>query len=208
MKKIPLILVILGFLASSCEKRRFEFVSNHPESGVFTINETGSFNETKTLSLSETLNSLDIPDGADIEEVYINSISAKGLALQGNQATGFNIQGTLTYDGNTVNLFNSNTFSITNNEISEIRLSNLNPTAIELIKNFFQAGIYTFLGIPLGQLGGFFTYTDDYITIEVNGTSTPGTSTPIHMQFELVIDFDLTYSACVESLPFMGDDCF
>ena len=204
MKTHILFIATAGFLLSSCEKRQFDFVSSHVESGIYNVEETGSFNETATINLGETLNAIDVPENADVESVHIKSISIKGTALAGNEATGINLQGTLTYHGETVNLFNSNVIPIVNNAIPEIGINNLNPAAITLIKNFFTAGIYTYLGIPLG---GGFDFTDNFFTVEVSGSGTPGANTPIHMRFEVNVAFDLSYSACLDALMFTGDDC-
>jgi hypothetical protein len=98
-----------------------------------------------------------------------------------------------------------NTIVIANNEIQEINVSNLNPEATTLLKNFFTAGICNYLEVPYE---GDFDFTDNFFTVNVKGNTTPTETSQANLLLQINISYDLSYNGCVESLPFMGDECY
>ena len=204
MKKNILIILIVALFAYSCEWREFGLSPELTESGTYILDDQGSFNETKTFSLIGVFDELDLPETALISEIYIQSLSITGVTLTGNEANGINIQGTVTYDNETVNLFTVNNIAIVNNGIQEIALNNLNPVAMELLKNFMKAKIFSFYGFPWSD---DFELTDNFITINVFGTVNPSASSRINLQCEFNINLAITYTYCMETLPFAGDEC-
>jgi hypothetical protein len=203
MKKYLLFLIVPAFFLSACEKRLLDFASTYSESGTYTVNQTGPFSETVTFNAQETLDALDLPEDLVIDSLFIQNITLKGTTQTGNTATGVNIQGTVTYAGQTLHLFNSNSIAINNNGVTELALTSLNPTAVRLLKNFFTAEIYDYLGIPYPG----FNHTDRFFTISVSGSPTPGPSAQLNLNLELTISFDFSYSGCFDVVSFMGEDC-
>jgi hypothetical protein len=204
MKRLTLPALLLVMMTSGCEKREFYFTSSYSESGSFTVNQAGAFSESATYTLDETLNALNLPSDVLIDSIYINSISIKGQTLAGNQATGLNVQGTLTYGGQSMNLFNTNTVAITGSGIAELGLNDLNPSAINLLKKFMTASILNFLGLPFGSFP-----LQNSFTVAVTGTpAAPSQSSVVNLTLDFNIAFDLSYYTCVDALPFMGNPCY
>ncbi|MBG0861083.1 MAG: hypothetical protein IQL11_16415 [Bacteroidales bacterium] len=203
MKNYILMLLALGALTAGCEKRQFDFASSYSESASYTIDLTGPFNHTTTVSLDETLDVLDVPDETDIDAIYIKSISLKGQTLQNNEATGVDVSGTITYDGQSTQLFNSNHIEIQSNGFTELGLSDLNSTAISFLKEFMTAVVKEYLGFPVGS----FNLTDHFFTITLAGSPTPAESARINLSIEIRISFDLGFSGCIKTLPFLGEEC-
>ena len=79
MKNYILMLLALGALTAGCEKRQFDFASSYSESASYTIDLTGPFNHTTTVSLDETLDVLDVPDETDIDAIYITGGFSKNI---------------------------------------------------------------------------------------------------------------------------------
>ena len=203
MKKPLIILMLLGIMAGGCEFRNLSFSIPYFESGNYTINQIGAFTETATFTLEETIDALDLPDNVQMDSIYIKSISIKGKVLTGNEATGLNVQGSLTYDNQTLTLFNPNYVVIESGDIVELGMKDLNPAAISLLKKFMTAEIFYFLGIPIGP----FNLTDEFFTITISGTPTPSQSSQINLIVDVNIAFDLSYHACIETIPFIGTEC-
>ena len=100
--------------------------------------------------------------------------------MEGNNATGISLQGTLTYSGETRNLFNTNQIVISSSGIDKIGLSDLNPEAVTLLKNFLTASIYQYYGFPFGG----FNLTDNFFTVTVSGTLTPAATNQVNVSLD------------------------
>lgn len=113
MKKLaPLFLVTL-LIGTGCENKQFEFNPGIKVNKVYEVNQTGEFSEFQSISHSEILDLLDIPEEATIESVKIETVGIWFEVLEGNQAESITLSGVVEESGvGDILLFEDESFSL------------------------------------------------------------------------------------------------
>lgn len=196
MRRIILLpLLVLVLLSWGCEKRKFFFNVPLKLPPTFTVNDMGSFSRTEIITESDILAALDVPDGAEITEINIESLSVRVEVLPNNQANALSISG-LVYDlgqpkaqvftDYPIVLAGANAPFVGLNSLIAGGVAKLKTKLNDIVKRIDNASIY----------------------IDLNGTVAQGDQ-QISAIIHLRISGNVKYAECLDVATFMGggEDC-
>ena len=187
MKKLLFLILPVVFLLSGCETKKFTVVGNINIDREFQVDKTGSFTENSTINAQDVNDDLDLPDDAVIVDVNIESISAKIVALEGNQTNAVTINGKIQTGTTELQLFNNLVISIPAGSNDYSALNTLLSEGVQKLRSKIEDYVKNNEFSP--------------ITIKINGDSSPTTGKRVHIQILLKISGSVTYYKDV-SLPF------
>jgi hypothetical protein len=195
MKKYLILVLAIPLLTVACEKRKFEFAPMINLEKTYMVDQTGAFNETATISREDVLDLLDIPETAEIKDVYIESIAVKVIILENNAASAVLLSGKVQLGSSKPALFNDYPAPLVLVDDPWIGLNSLISEGVSGIKAKIE-----------GYLEGSDTEPFD---IELSGDSSPTSGNRIHVRILLKITGTVKYFDCME-VPFFvegGDPC-
>jgi hypothetical protein len=194
MKKlIPLILVI-ALISSSCEWSKYQLPVDININKTFTVDQTGAYSQSLEVTYYEIMNSLDIPAGATIDEVNIESISAKVVVLSDNKALAVNISGKVQLGSTSPEVFNNYYAPLVAVDNEYIGINTLIDQGVQGLKS---------------KLEGYLKSKDfSSFNINISGNSAPTTGQRVHIQILIKISGTAKYTICA-NMPFFvgGDKC-
>lgn len=194
MKKITAFLLLLTLpLLSGCEKRLFHFIVTIDRSATIPVNITGSFSQTATITEQHILGALDIPEGATITGVDIESISLRAVIRDGNQASALNVSGRIIENGQSRNLFSDYPVPLVAVNAPFIGLNALIEDGIASLRN---------------KINGYVKRIDNSsFQIQVSGTTVTANQRAL-LDLDFKIKATVKYDECLEvPLGASGDDC-
>src|SRR4030042_3796871 len=193
MKKYLLIILVISLLAAGCEMRKFEFAPTISIHENYVVAKAGPFSEQETITREQVLDALDIPETAEIKEFNIEKISLKVTVLEGNEASLILASGKLQLGSSSPEVFNDFPISLVGVDVGWIGLNDVIAEGV---------------GALTGKIEGYILGNDTApFNIEIYGDSSPTGGQKINVNLELRIAGSVKYEDCVETLPFVGDDC-
>lgn len=100
------LVVLLATLNLGCETRLFKYTVDLQQSGTYTIDETGSFTRSSVFSRASVARAFNLPDGARVTELKIESMSLRLSVGATNQAVSITASGVMSRSvGSSGNLF-------------------------------------------------------------------------------------------------------
>ena len=197
MKKIFLLLPLALLLMSlQCENRTLEQVTTIEFNETYNVNKLAPFNESTTLTRSDVLDMFDIPAEATIKAVHIESIAARVVVQEGNQASALSLSGRLALGSSNPELFSNFPVVLVQVDAPFIGLNSLISDGVNGLKNKIES-----------YLIGSDTAPFD---IRVSGNSTPTGGQLIKAQILLKIQGTITWEICEEMPVFLieaGEKC-
>ena len=199
MKQLRWSMVLVLLLSfGGCEKKMFEFTGGLNETNVYTIDEiTGAFSESRTITASEILSELDVPDDARIKTVDVEALSLRVTLREENEASVLNVSGSVVEQGGQSYMFQDHALPLEGVVGTDTPWVGLN------------ALISTCIGRLHGKLEGFSRGLDSQsFQISVSGSSsTPGQR--VALDLHLRVKIAITYEECVDVMkgPVGGRDC-
>jgi hypothetical protein len=187
MKKLLFLILPVTILFTGCETKRFTVVGNINLEREFQVDNTGSFTESSTINAQDVNDDLDLPDDAVIVDVNIESISAKVLALSGNQTNAVTVNGKIQTGTTELQLFNNLVISIPAGDGDYTALNTLLAEGVQKLRSKIEDYVKNNEFSP--------------VTITVNGDSSPTIGKRVHTRILVKISGSVTYYEEV-SLPF------
>lgn len=194
MKNLIPLLMIIALLSQACEYSELTTVGSINIDQTFNVDQTGPFSQSSTITYNQVLQNMDIPNNAVIDQVNIESISAKVIVLPDNVATAVSLSGKLQFGNSNPEIFNDYPAVLAG---ADAPLAGLNA----LIDDGVQ---------------GLKTKIEDYVrgrdyspfNFILNGNSSPIPGMRVHAQILIKIKGSVKYTSC-ELLPFLmgGDQC-
>ncbi|MBN2347843.1 MAG: hypothetical protein JXJ22_03345 [Bacteroidales bacterium] len=193
MKKNIIILFLVPFFFSSCEKRKFEFDLSLNLEETYIVDHTGNFSESQTITRSDVMDALSIPENAEIESVSIESIAISIQVLNDNEASALLVSGMAQLGNGSPQIFNNFPISLVGVDIPFVGINSLIADGVEGIKD---------------KIEGYIKGTDSApFSIEISGDSSPTAGQRVHVQILIQVKGNVKYTNCEDALPFMGADC-
>jgi len=195
MKKLLLFILIIPFLLTGCENRKFEFVGTINVDNSYEVDQTGFFDEGYAITKNDLLNMIDVPEEAEITEVNIESISVQVVVLENNEANAVSLSGAFDSGTGKIQLFEDYPAVLIKVDAPFVGLNSLIADGVEKIKNKIE-----------GCLKGD---DDTGFSIWVYGDSTPTSGNRIHTNILLRITGSIKYTTCESVIFFIegGDPC-
>lgn len=187
MKKLLFLILPVIILLTGCETKKFTVVGNINIDREFQVDKTGSFTENSTITAPDVNDDLDLPDDAVIVDVNIESISAKIVALEGNQTNAATVNGKIQTGTTEFQLFNNLVISMPAGDNDYSALNTLLAEGVQKLRTKIEDYVKQNEFSP--------------VTITVNGDSSPTTGKRVHARILLKISGSVTYYKDV-SLPF------
>lgn len=196
MRRVILLSIILLVLFSwGCERRKFYFNVPLKVPNLFSVNHSGSFIITDVITESDILDALDIPSGAEISEINIQSLSIRVEVKPGNQANGLLVTGKIyglgeakdeVFNNYPIVLAGANTAFVGLNSLIASGVTRLKNKINNIVKGIDNASIHIDLEGNVAQ-GGPQILAD--IHVRISGT--------------------VKYAECLDVATFMGggEDC-
>lgn len=194
MKKITAVLLILALpLLAGCEKRLFHFVITIDQTPTFPIDQTGAFGQTLTITEQDILRALDVPDGATITGVDIESLSLRIAPKDGNAARALSVSGRIIENGQTKSMFNDYPIPLVAVNAPFVGINALIEDGISSLRN---------------KIDGYVKRIDNSsFQIQVSGTTTPANARAL-FDVNLKIKATVKYDECLDvPLGASGEDC-
>ncbi|RYU97056.1 hypothetical protein [Emticicia agri] len=199
MKKLLLLAVLFSVFAISCGRVPYIYVEksiSHTKDLVYTINTTGSINQTSYLSMDELVRTL--TEGLDgqlnkrdytIKELVVQSAEIKLKRNTGNTALSMNISSL-----------------VANNEVSvSPKVPLLRESNIEINEVTVAGANFSFMNDGLDKINNTLAnaikrlYRGSTLIIDIKGSPLPVTAR-VAVTLTLSITFNMQYSYCEESL--------
>jgi hypothetical protein len=194
MKKLLPLILIITMLSSACEFSEMTITNNINVNKTYDVDKTGPYSGSAIVSYDEVLGNLDIPDNVRIDEVSIESLSAKVVVLADNQATAVKLNGNVQLGSSSPEVFNNYYAPLVAVDNKYIGINTLINDGIQGLKS---------------KLEGYLKSKDfSAFTINIGATSSPIEGKRIHAQVLLRITGTVKYTNCVY-LPFIlgGASC-
>lgn len=138
MKNALFILAAVPLFLIGCESQEFEFVGTINTERTYLVDNSGTFDESAQINVSMILDSLDLPDGATIGDVNIESLAIMVEPLDGNLASSVDVSGRANMGGGDISLFDHYEVPVTDQAGSWISISGLAEQGITALREKFQ----------------------------------------------------------------------
>jgi hypothetical protein len=176
--KSYLFLLAVPLLIMGCESQEFEFVGTINTEKTYLVDNSGTFNESAQVVMGEFLDSLDIPEGSQLGDVNIESLTIMIEPLDGNQASSVNVSGSVNIGGENITLFNN--LQVTSTNGSWMSITGLAQSGIDAVRDKFQQ--------YLDNTGS------DPFTVSASGYSAPAAGSRVHARITIQITCTVTYT--------------
>jgi hypothetical protein len=184
--------VIVAALNFGCETRLFKYTVEINQSGTYTIDETGSFTKSSVFSRGSVARAFNLPEGARVLELKIESMSMRISVGGTNQATAVTVSGVMSRAvGSSGVLFSQFPVPLVAVNAPYIGINSLIDDGIGKL----QTELENFVK-GLGQ--------NSLVEIAISGVSTPS-GRKITFTIHLDIKATVKYERCEEILPGMSN---
>ena len=190
---LPLLVAMFAIINLGCETRLFKYTVSIDQTGDFVVDDPdGVYISNAFISRSSIARAFNLPSGARVTELKIESLAISVEVASGNAATGFTVTGYLGRSPTStetlfrqfpVVLAGANTPVIGLNSLIENKIGELQTT----LENFVK-------GVGTGNL----------VELAISGTSTPAASR-IAFTIHMHIKASVKYQRCEEILIGMSD---
>lgn len=203
--KIFIVFIVISFVLTSCHKVRFDTTETVNFDASTTVQNTGAFNETMSITDDEIrsefefeLGDTESDDVIGISSIVINAIRLRFDVKSDNEAKAVNVSGSLDVGGSHYALFDEDEFVINRTGLFEYPVDNLKHDAVKKIQDYC-IHLYEEDGDP----------TDlPTMTFNIQGAPSDNSSYMISTDIFVVIVLQTGVTYCQTVPPFIeGEPC-